>query len=126
MSKHIVMRFDRLVFGNPNFRGLDFTLPSDELMAVDLNDVYEQALTEPKNARQAGPSFSTIPSTDILLNLVKDKYLEIRVGPDDIDILIDLYPTFKAHQQVLRQAIEGLREFTRQNFSFEDLLYVMT
>jgi hypothetical protein len=126
VSKHVVMRFDRLVVDNPNFRGLDFTLPSEELMAVDLNDVYEQSLTEPKTVRQAPPSFGTIPSTDILLNLVKDKYLEIRVGPDDIDILIDLYPTFKSHQQVLRQAIESLREFIRDNFSFEDLLYVMT
>jgi hypothetical protein len=131
VARHVVMRFDTIVFGNLHIRGLDFTLPTEELMAVDLNNVYEQARNEPKIEHPGDPIFGysreiDYASTDILLNLVKDKYVEIRLGPDDIYKLIDLYPTFKAHRQVLRQAINSLREFMRLNFSFEDLLYVMT
>lgn len=121
-----VMRFDCYVVDNPYFRGLDFTLPKDELMKLDLNEVYDNVRHESDDSPlDLFGTSRTRQSTDILLNLVKDKYLEKHIGPDDIDILIDLYPTFKSHQDVLRQARESLREFIRENFSLEDLLYVV-
>jgi hypothetical protein len=42
--KHAIMRFDWFVVDNPNFRVLDFTLPSEELMKLDLNEIYANAL----------------------------------------------------------------------------------
>jgi len=121
-----VMRFDRLAVDNPYYRGLDFTLPSEELMRLNLNEAYDKIVSESDDLTPDGfLIFGTRASTDILLNLVRHKYIEKRIGPDDIDVLIDLYPTLKSHQEVLRKARESLREFIRKNFSLEDLLYVL-
>lgn len=123
--KQPIMRFDQFTVDNPNFRGLDFTMPSEELMEIDLNEIYDSALSERyATGMSIYQKSSTLDSYDILLNLVKDKYIEEHLGPDDIDKLVALYPILKAHQEVLAQARESLREFIRQRFSLEDLLYV--
>lgn len=58
------------------------------------------------------------------MSLIKDKISEDYIDPENKEKLIELHPILKSHMETLSDAREKLREFIKDHFSLEDLLYV--
>jgi len=96
------------------FCSLEFSMPTDELLEMDLaylqQKLNEKLLVEDQYLE--------------LLQIVRQNMETVQITYVQVDKLVALLPKLKEHRDNLDSARESLRKFIQDNFSLSDVLYV--
>lgn len=130
---------------NKYLRAIEYTIPTDTLMNIDLNEQLDQIsrqaneshfnpLNDPSDPRNVFSLFGYDDEAhwsvlreyqNMVVNIIMNNIEEGYIDYAEKDKLIALYPKLKAHRELLDQAREKLSTFIQQQFSVADLLYVI-
>lgn len=109
----------KLMKGKKSLESIRYTLPNEEAERVDLDLVYDEI----RASSQKGPLGVWGP--DVLAKVFKGRVIDDDLLPDEVAKIRYLSKHINRHLSVLTQAREALGGFIKNEFTIEDLLYVM-
>jgi hypothetical protein len=113
----------RPTFEPGSLSGIEYTIPSEDLMELDLVEEFGQF----SRNLDVGKFNVSVPREiqDLVMDIIKSNLESGYIGPKDAAKLIELGPRLHEHRNLLIQAREKLRDFIEARFSIADILYVI-